>query len=266
MTPRADEAAGPRARRLRVRVQMAAAAVDGLRRDGFALYAFRAVATAGTAFPLVWRRAQALQREMDLEWTDALRVYACDVSIGEGVQMRGGGEYPVQAGQTLEVMQPGGRGPVEAYGAPGMVTVLNTTHHQLTCGLAAPLGDSFARSCALPLYPRHACVAAPVDRVLLAVAPANLPEGSVAVRAPAQSLLLDLSGGQERLVEYDRVRGWSWARGAGWARLHPAGENLVALLVERTPELREAREAALERIAREEGWRDGYVRAGGRHG
>lgn len=252
----AANGAAPDAGRLpRVRVRMAAAAAAGLRRGAYALYVFRGVATAGTAFPLVWQRRDTLAGEMDVPLHDGLRVFASACTIGEEKPIRGGGEYPVCLGDTLEVMSAEGRGPVEPRGAAGMVTVVNSTHHQMVCGLAAPAEEGFARTCALPLYARHACVLAPVDRVLLSIAPVGLRPGCVAMRAPAEAVLVDLSGGEERRVEYDRVRGWSWAFDAGWARVHPAGNSLVSLLVERTPDLRDARMDVLDRLAHPGGWR-----------
>jgi hypothetical protein len=251
------DGAAPRAegRPPRVRVRMAAAAVAGLRRGAYALYVFRALATAGTAFPLVWQRRETMAGEMDVVLDDGLRVFASAAAIGEGTAICGGGEYPARTGQTLEVMSADGRGPVEPRGAPGMVTVVNVTNHQMVCGLAAPVEQGFARSCALPLYARHACVVAPLDRVLLAIAPVEVRAGCVLMRAPGEAVLVDLSGGEERCLDYDRVRGWSWARGEGWARVHPAGSSLVSLLVERTPELRDARAAVLDQLAHPGGWR-----------
>jgi hypothetical protein len=239
----------------RVRVRMAASTVAGLRRAAYALYVFRGVATAGTAFPLVWQRRETFGGETEVTLAEGLRVFASDAAIGEGIAITGGGEYTAWAGQTLEVVLPDGRGPVESRGAPGMVTVVNTTHQQMVCGLSSRVGKEFARSCVLPLYARHACVLAPVNRVLLAIGPAGPRAGCLTMRAPGEAVLLDLSGGVERSVDFDQVRGWSWERGARWADVHPAGTSLVSLLVERTPELHDARAVALERLAHQRGWR-----------
>lgn len=223
--------------RYTIDIRLGGATADGLRRGGFRLYAYKAVACdQGGGSPTVWASGSRFDRTVSLTWREDYRAFATEQPITAASCFLEEPTRPVELGELLTA-GPGGRlaGATGTRGTtlpgePGGVVLYNTTRRLLTCGLAqpSPLGCGPAPVCALPLHGQNADVITPLQQVALAFSTTPARVGSVPGRLHGPAVLVDLSRGRLADLRYDLDGGWSWdGETASWLPAGSFAETLV---------------------------------------
>lgn len=214
-------------------VTMSPDTVTALVQGNYNLYAFKAVqATQGGGAPLVWFQLPPddYSTRTQVVWEVQYQAYTSRSKIIPNGKVTASFSTDIDLGQTLNVAA-GGTGDVTTGGPKQAVSVNNTTTTQFTCGISQRAGGSTNPMCAFPLYGQHLDVMAPIEKVLLIFSTTPVNTGTVIEQAYSPGVLIDLTSSNERTVNYDINKGWSWG-GFSWGRGVAAKESLVPLLIE----------------------------------
>jgi AraC-like DNA-binding protein len=186
-----------------------------LQANGYLLYAFASVPSAPPAQPVVWFQTNEFMGQMTLIWTDTYQVYTATQQSIPGGGIEGINGYPLQPGlgQMLTVTSSTGIGTLSTAGAPGTVTVTNTTQTPLSCGLLspAPLGGSPAPLCTIPLFGNEVVVMTPQVGIFLVFETLLQPVGSVMEQTEGEGVLIPVTPNTPAAVAFDINKGWSGA-------------------------------------------------------
>lgn len=225
-------------------ITMGEATVQALVGSGAKLYGFKGVKCSDLAGrPLIWFREPHYSRTTTIRWTDTDEAFTSTDSLTTDSRVSVGFQTPMTAGQILQVDSTGG-GTVVGGGAKAALSIQNTTATPFTCGLSQALaGETATPYCGLPLYGLHLDVMTPLAKVLLIFSTGSYDPGTViehmgtaahkasSLASIGSGVLIDLTSDNQRAVEYDINKGWSWG-GAAWAQSVPPTADLVTLLVE----------------------------------
>lgn len=211
-------------------ITLSPATVDALKNGGFALYAFKAVksSVAGAA-PLVWFRTTAFLSTTTVKWQEQYKAYISTDEIIANGKIQSSADCNIDLGQTAYVTQNGNISPASE-GSAGAISILNQGNQPWTTGISQMTNGQANPMCAIPLYGKNMDVVVPIEKVLLTFASNTVNTGTVVYKAYAESVLVDLTGNQERSISFDINNSWSWGTGT-WAQTYPANSDLVPLLI-----------------------------------
>lgn len=217
--------------RYTIDIRLGGATADGLRRGGFRLYAYKAVACdQGGGSTLVWASGSRFERTVSLNWREDYRAFATGRPITAESCFLEETTRPVELGEALTVGQGGHLAGADDQGEPGRIVLRNATRRALTCGLAqpSPLGCGPAPVCALPLHGQNVDVITPLQEVALAFSTTPTRVGAVPGPVHGPVVLVDLTRGRFAELAYELDGGWSWdGDAASWL---PAGSFAEALV------------------------------------
>ena len=214
-----------------VSITMSPETVQALLGGNYLLYGFKAVqATQGGGAPLVWFHSQTYSTLTEISWQEQYQAYTSDSEIIPNGQIVASFSTDIDLGQTLQVDK-GGFGSVVDEGPETAISILNTTNLPFTCGISQMQDGAPKPLCAFPLYGEGLDAIAPIEKVLLTFSTLPLHTATVIFQAYSQSILIDLTAGNHRSVQFDINKGWSWG-GFSWAQTVPPDSNLLPLLIE----------------------------------
>jgi hypothetical protein len=213
-----------------IEITMTDDTVARLQKNGFTLYGFKAVRTAGSGVPVIWFQTTSFSLTTSVQWTASYQAYTSHSQITPGGQVTAVTSYDIGLDQVLAVSDPRGTGEVGPGGNPGGISILNETRTPFTCGIAQQLEDAYAPTCAIPLFGGFLDVIVPVEKVFLMFSPVSMDTGTVVERSSGPGILIDLTGVSGRTVGFDADNGWSWAGHAPWAKAFPPNQELAPLL------------------------------------
>jgi hypothetical protein len=215
-------------------IRMSEETLGALAASGHYLYGLSAVRSADAAGrPAAWLQTRGYAMHTRVRPPAAFRAFTSmsAAPLVDGARVHPGFHAPAEPGQTLVVELAGGGGEMRERGAPGAVSLLNTTAVQLTGGLACLVDGEATPIHAAPLYGGGLQVIAPLPTLLLFVSPWPSPPGTLVSTSTGPGVLLHLVSGAECRLEFHVNRGWSWEKGVR-ATPVPAQSDLVGLLVE----------------------------------
>jgi hypothetical protein len=217
-----------------------------LEASGSTLHLFKAVQdTDAAGRPLSWMTIPQLLTSTSITWTEQYQAYIAPLpALASRLPSPAGTSVAVAEGQVATVVQ-GGFGPVTADGAPGAISIANSSSSPYACGLSVQSNGAFAPICAFPLYGGNTQVITPLLKVALMFSTAAMPPGNVLAPRPksptgsgvrteeasfSHALLVDLQDapGGSRSVAYDINGGWSWGNET-WASMVT---DLVSALIQ----------------------------------
>jgi hypothetical protein len=209
-----------------VTITMSAATVRALVNSNYVLYGLRAVESSdAAAMPLVWLRTQAYSLSTKLSYTGTLEAYTSMSALAPGAQIDVGFATPIACGQLLTVDGPGGSGAVTADGMAAVLSILNATNREFTCGI----GEDSAPVCAMPLYGDGLQLIVPVPRIFLMFTTTPISPATAIELSTGPGLLIDQATAEACAVSFDINGGWS-AGGQPYAQPLPPRTRLAPLL------------------------------------
>ncbi len=222
-----------------ITITMPQSSLDSLVNENAFLYAFKAVQSEQPASgaPLVWFKLGAPGYSLDtvLNWQVQYQAYTSTNTIVPNGQVTASFNADIDLGQALHVTGVGGDGQVKDDGTPKALTIANDTTTPFTCGISAPAvtpaGPVSNPICAFPLYGESGDVFVPIEKVLLMFSTKEVDTGTVIEQSYSAGVLVDVTGGIPRTVNFDINGGWAWD-GGRWAVSIPFNEQLVPLLIE----------------------------------
>lgn len=215
----------------KVMIEMSDETVNALSNGQYLLYGFKAVqASIGGGAPLVWFQTAEYAKSTGVDWEIQYEAYTSRSKIIPGGQITGISAYPIDLGQSLEVMTAQGTGDVVA-GAAGLISIENLTTTPLTCGISEVVDGTAQALCAFPLYGNSLDAIIPIQKVMLSFSTQVVNTGTVIEKAYSQSIFIDLTAATSRSVKFDINTGWSWG-GFSWAQTVRPNTNIVPLLIE----------------------------------
>jgi hypothetical protein len=219
-----------------VNIGMSVETVSALSNGRYSLFGFKAVASSiGGGAPLVWFQSSTFSTITNVLWQTQYQAYtSLTKQIIPGGEINASFSADINLNQTLDVDSIQGTGKVVGSGTPSAIAINNTTQTQFSCGISeAPLGGTPSPLCAFPLYGNGLDVMAPIEKVLLTFATAQINTGTVIEKAYAPGFFIDLTGAPSntRSVKFDINEGWD-AGGALWAQKVAAKESLLPLLID----------------------------------
>jgi hypothetical protein len=206
--------------------------VTQLSKNGYALYAFKAVQGQGDGSPVVWFKTSVYGKQTTVAWTETYQAYTSDSLIVAGGVVTAENSYDILLGQTLDVDGSQGTGEVVSEQTPAAITVQSMVGNSFTCGISQSVNGSTRPLCAFPLLPNFAVVMAPIQKVLLLFATGTMDTGTVIANSVSQSVMVDLTSANQRGIGFDLSHGGWVTGGHAWATIYPAQTSLVPLLVE----------------------------------
>ena len=205
--------------------------INDLVKNNYRLYGFKAVQTSmGGGAPLVWFVTQNFMAQTVIDWEEQYQAFTSLSQIISGGTISASSPYDIKLDETLNVGQ-NGVGTVTEVGRPLAISINNTTSTQYTCGISEMQGGNPLPLCAFPLFGNSLNVIAPIEKVLLMFATVAVNTGTVIEQAYSQGVLIDLTGDNQRTLNFQMNNGWNWG-GFSWAQAIPADANLVPLLIE----------------------------------
>lgn len=223
-----------------VQIMLSAATVTALTRGGYCLYVLHAVEiTDGAALPIIWGATQAISPATKVNWNAAVSAYTSITAIEAGKTIAVGSTVDASGGQTVEIAACGVETLMNA-GPADMISFANTVTDQFTVGFARTDASGIPVPIyAVPLYGLHIVQANPSPQILLNFSTRKYLPGTMVTNIEStgsvkasygQSLLIDMTGENNRSVSYDINTGWDWGRFA-WANIIPATADLSKILL-----------------------------------
>jgi hypothetical protein len=203
------------------------------------LYGFKAVQTTqGGGLPLVWFGTDTYSVSTNVSWQALYQAYTSGSAIVANGRIVVGFSVDIDLGQMLNVVG-GGTGTVVEGGSASAISIRNTTATPFTCGISETMAGGAKPICAFPLYGNNVDDFTPVQKLLLIFSTNQIKTGtaidyiysSYSLLSYSSGILIDLTGAQQRAVNYDINQGWSWGEYA-WATPVPSNSNLVPFLIE----------------------------------
>lgn len=219
-----------------ISIKMSQKTVEDLQNSGFVMYAFKGVKTSAKGAPLVWFQTRSYALTTEVSWEEHYQAYTSTSAIVPNGVVVASNSYDIDLAQTLDVTGQSGTGSVSSSGKPGAIAINNETNVQFTCGISELVSGDASPICAFTLFGNNLDLIAPIERVLLMFSTTPVNTGSVIYQAYSPGLLIDLTGTNDRTVNYDINNGWSWD-GGPWAQQVAAQSDLVPLLVVNSAEL-----------------------------
>lgn len=214
-----------------INIQLSPQTIRVLSQSGFALWAFKGVrAQAAGGAPVLWYSTTQFNAVMQVDWEQQYQAFLSNSQIIPNGRIDVAGTANLDLGQTANIT-PSGQMTVTAGGPGNAMAILNQTSQQWTVGLSQTIAGQAAPTCALPLHGQNLIQIAPVERVLLMFVSNQANAGTVVLKAPSGSLLVDLTAQTSRTVGYDINDGWTWG-GANWANAFPPMTALPPLLIQ----------------------------------
>jgi hypothetical protein len=219
-------------------INMSAATANALSQGKFWLYGFKAVKGGGSGRPLVWFATQTYSTNTSLQWEETYYAYtSLTASIAPNTKITASNIYKVDLGDTLNVMHSDGVGQPVRSGTPDVISIVNQTTTQFTCGLAQtdPTGAT-ALMCAFTLYGENTDEIAPIEKILLMFATKQVNTGTVIEQAFGPGMSIDLTGAPPvngiptRSVNYDINTQWSWDN-SEWGETVSSNSNILPFLI-----------------------------------
>jgi hypothetical protein len=205
----------------------------------YILYGFKAVqSTQGGGLPLVWFGTDTYSVSTNVSWQALYQAYTSSSAIVANGRIVVGFSVDIDLGQMLNVVG-GGTGTVVEGGSASAISIRNTTATPFTCGISETMAGGAKPICAFPLYGNNVDDFTPVQKLLLIFSTNQIKTGtaidyiysSYSLLSYSSGILIDLTGAQQRAVNYDINQGWSWGEYA-WATPVPSNSNLVPFLIE----------------------------------
>lgn len=219
-----------------IAVTMSQETLDQLVAENYFLYAFKAVrSTQQSGAPLVWFKLghPGYSESTVLDWQVQYQAYTSTDHIVPDGHVTATFHADIELGQMLHVQTDGGDGEVLDDGTADVISILNETNSLFACGIAAPTpgGAGSNPICAFPLHGQSEDLFAPIEKVLLMFSTAPVNTGTVIEQAYSSGVLVNVTGGIARTVNFEIETGWSWGGGTWAVPVKPAA-NLVPLLIE----------------------------------
>ncbi len=218
----------------KIEIEMAQATVTALADDDYYLYGFKAVKVpGGRGTPLVWFSTSRFGLKTELNWAEQYQAYTTSAQIVPGGRITATNAYDIGLGQTLNVTGTDGTGSVDTQkGTPAAISIDNLTTTQFTTGISQTQPDgTVSPMCAFNLFGHHVDRIAPIEQVLLLFSNERAGPGTVIEEAYSEGLLIDLTAGNSRTVQYDINTGWNYG-GATWGTPVPPQADLARLLIQ----------------------------------
>lgn len=217
----------------KVSITMDKETVNELQVQGFSLYAFKAVQSPlkGGA-PLVWIETANYSTKTEISWIEDYEAYTSNTEIKAGARINASFSHEIGLGQTLNVTGTAGTGEVVNDGTAGMISIHNETNNRFTCGIKQrQASGQITMLCAFPLFGGNLDTIVPIQKVLLMFATQTVNTGTVLFKAFSRGVLINLTGKNQRHVNYHINAGWSWD-GGSWGQKVKANDDLVPLLIQ----------------------------------
>ncbi|MGW5114834.1 hypothetical protein ACWEQ8_05175 [Streptomyces noursei] len=187
--------------------------------DKYTLYGFKAVKTSGDAEPVVWFADSSYTTETDIAWHTEYQAYASPFAQSGPISTYN--PEDIQLGETFTVESKKCLGRVDGKPDPAKpITVTNEvpeTKFRVGIAQKPSVRDEFRPLCTSTMIADGTNSFAPVEKVLLIFATAEIDEGAVITRAFSAGVLIDLTGAEKRSVTFSTQKSWGWAQGAKWA-------------------------------------------------
>lgn len=215
-----------------VQIAMPQDTVTSLSGGGYSLYAFKAVQSSqANGVPVVWFKTNTYSIQTTVNWQVNYQAYTgSETDIPNGT-ISANASYPATLGQQLNVTGQQGTGAVVAGGPATAISIMNQTSVPFTCGISQVIDGKSNPMCAFPLYGNGLDVMAPIEKVLLMFASKQVNTGTVIEKAYSQGVLIDLTGDNQRMVNFDINAGWSWGN-YSWGQPVQANQALSPLLID----------------------------------
>lgn len=215
-----------------ITIQMDDTTVTKLSGGNYSLYGFKAVqSSVGGGAPLVWFQSNKFGLATAVDWQVQYQAYTSQSAIIPNGRITGLSSYNIDLAQKLSITTPQGTGTVGTGETPLGIEVLNETNTEVTCGISEVVNGAAEPLCAFPLYGNGLDAMVPIQKVMLTFATKQVNTGTVIEKAYSQSILVDLTSANQRVVTFDINDGWSWG-GFSWAQAIAANSNVGPLLIE----------------------------------
>ena len=212
-----------------ITITMSQETVAYLQRAGFVLYAFKAVRSPASGWPLVWSRTESFQLSTPISWSGEYQAYtSIDSRLAPGRRVTASFSDGIGSGQALVVMDHEGTGEVRPGPDPRAIAIQNHTTAQFACGISQEIGGAVPPLCAFALPGNAEVPIIPIEKVFLTFSTQSLDTGAVVEQSASQGALVDLTDRATRTVEYAVDRGWTPKPGV---EVVAPGTDLVSLLI-----------------------------------
>lgn len=214
-------------------INLSQATVGALSGGSYELYGFKAVKSSqGGGQPVVWFKSNDYSLTTAVKWQVDYQAYTSKSSIIPNGTITAAANYDIAIGQALTVKGSQGTGTVGAGQVGNAISIMNETSDPFTCGISQLVGGSSNPMCAFPLYGNQLDVMAPIEKVLLMFATTQVNTGTVIEKAYSSGVLIDLTAVNNRTVDFDINKGWSWG-GFSWAQSVAPSADLSPLLIDK---------------------------------
>ncbi|MFN3228914.1 MAG: hypothetical protein ACK41P_03585 [Asticcacaulis sp.] len=212
-------------------ITMSANTVQTLKQQGCSLLAFKAVKTQVTnGAPTVWVSVSNYLTSTSLVWEETYAAYISAQKIKNNVTINTNTNIAADLGYNVLVDQYGNL-TANQNGAAGTISIINQAATPYTTGISqASDNGGMQPLCALPLNGNFMDQVTPIEKVMLVFSSGITNTGTVLYSISSTGFMIDLTGVNDRSVEFDVNTGWN-ANGASWAQVIPANTALSPLLV-----------------------------------
>jgi len=212
-------------------ISMSQATMDTLKKQGFALFAFKAVKTKiSSGAPVAWFRNTKFLPSTSIRWEENYQAYISDSAMIPQGEIDATNSFEAELGQTANVTETGVLS-VDRSGTPGAISILNQGKTSWIAGISQTANGVNAPMCAIPLNGKMMDVIVPIEKVLVTFTSSTINTGTVFYQSYSTGMLIDLTGITKRSVSFDIDNGWSNG-GQSWGREITPNQDLVPLLIE----------------------------------
>jgi hypothetical protein len=207
--------------------------ISKLKTSGFQLFGFKAVqSSVKGAVPLIWFSSTTYQIDTIVTWTEDYQAYvSSQVTPAQGTVITSSSFQNISLGQIMSVDNVGNTS-LSPGGQADAISITAVQGQQWTAGISQTVNGQTSPLCAVPLFGGNLDTFIPIEKVLLMFATSPYQSGTVIVQAFGPGVLIDLTGGQNRIVTYDINNGWNSDAPQTWATNVPVNASLTPLLIE----------------------------------
>lgn len=209
--------------------------VATLKKEGYSLYAFKAVKASGEGSPTVWFKLdkEKLLTNTKVQWQEKYSGYNSTSQIAPNTIIETSNTTTTDLGHTINIDSAGNLTDTTR-GIDGSVGFLNNANQQFTVGISQEVGGQSNVLCAFPILGAAASrVIMPITKILLIFSTEVVETETVITKALSSGAFIDLTGVNSRDVEYSVTGGWTPKEpGAPWIENVSAFSDLKPLLIQ----------------------------------
>lgn len=218
-----------------IEINISASDISLLKKEGYSLYAFKAVCASGYGGITVWNKLNTddIVSTNKLVWDDDYEAYNSISVIKDRNEIVAGNVLQIKLGDLVSI-DSNGNISNSKNGIAKSISYINHADKVYTIGYSQKVEENMNMTCAFSILGGNAGrTIAPVNKVALIFSTLSLELATVIGRAVSSGIIIDLNGGQNntRQVTFSTTNGWL-DNTESWVENFSAFEDLTDLLIQ----------------------------------